>query len=150
MSVWSNSNTEFRTCFGFGSAQSQWTSSRSNPLRSGPFGSNSFLLKSNGPSSLPVHNSRSNNSNSSLFRFDLKNQSGSGPTSLLTFGTDSKPYDWNCKSGPSSKTSSGGSSRFSSGPGSSNSLDWNETVDEVFRQEIGLWTRNLNSKSRMQ
>ena len=87
--------------------------------------------------------------NSNIYNFELGSTSsssslscsakGSEPNSMLTFGT--VPKKFNCKLNPFSNEykmgASGGSSRNSSGNGSTSRLDWSEMVESVFKEEIG-------------
>ena len=111
---------------------------QTNNLPLGPFGSTSNSRQGSGPTSLPAMGFKNQNSN--VYSFELKsdspNTSGSGSSSMLELGMEPKMYNWNSNGNSRMDTSSGGSSRTSSGHGSSNQLDWSGTVEGVFREEI--------------
>ena len=151
-SVWGNSscwgkntNNSKNDNFGaFGQKNQQ-----SNNLAFGAFGSNNFQVGSSGsgPSSLPCTGFRNDKESSNIFSFELSGSgSGSGSGSMLTLGMESKMYNWSSDAGNSLKmeTTSGGSSRTSSGHPS---LDWNNTVEGVFREEIQKMAEDQNIKN---
>merc|ERR1712243_366724 len=113
-------------------------------LALGAFGSSNFQVGSSGPSSLPYTGFRSNKESSNIFSFELSG-SGSGSGSMLTLGMESKMYSWSSDAGNSlnMETTSGGSSRTSSGHPS---LDWNNNVEGVFREEIQRMAEDQNSQ----
>ena len=72
----------------------------------------------------------------------MSNTTETGPSSMLTFGME--PKDYSCQLNPFSnqytmETSyrSRGSSRSSSGTGSTSQLDWGGAIESVFKEEIG-------------
>ena len=112
----------------------------------GAFGSKADF----GSTSLP--NFTLSRENSKLFRFEVGSTSsgsscsssttGSGSSSLLTFGIEPKNYRWDsspCKKNKETKMdiSSGESSRNSNAKGSNSRLDWDGMVESVYREEIG-------------
>merc|ERR1711942_351413 len=148
-SVWGNSscwgkNTKNSKIDNFGAFGQK--NQQSNNLAFGAFGSNNFQVGSSGPSSLPYTGFRNNKDSSNMFSFELSGSgSGSGSGSMLTLGMESKMYSWSGDAGNSLKmeTTSGGSSRTSSGHPS---LDWNNTVEGVFREEIQRMAEDQNSQ----
>ena len=148
-SVWGNSgcwrknsnnskNDSFET---FGQKNQQ-----SNSLAFGAFGSSSTHFGGSGPTSLPCTGFRSNKESSNIYSFELSGSgSGSGSGSMLTLGMESKTYNWNSGAGSpwGMETASGGSSRTSSGHPS---LDWSNTVEGVFREDIQKMAEDQNNQ----
>ena len=133
-----NSNDSKKDNFGaFGQKNQQ-----SNSLAFGAFGSSSTHFGGSGPTSLPCTGFRSNKESSNIYSFEL---SGSGSGSMLTLGMESKTYNWNTGAGNplGMETASGGSSRTSSGH---SSLDWSNTVEGVFREEIQKMAEDQNNQ----
>ena len=145
--------TDSLASFGRSQAAEQKTSGSfmDGCLGFGPFGSKSSYGTNSGATSLPTFVWKEQNSN--IYRFELGSTSSSSslscstkesePTSMLTFGMEPKKF--NCHSNPFSdaylvNTSchSGGSSRNSSGSGSTSQLDWGGVVENVFKEEIGM------------
>ena len=145
-SVWGNSG-----CWGKHSNQNSnrnfgafgQSSLQSNSLGFGAFGSNNSF-SSSGPTSLPCTGFR-NKESSNIYSFELNSQPGSGSASMLSLGVESKTYNWSSSGNDSWKmdTSSGGSSRTSSGHAS---LDWSGTVEGVFREEIQKMAEEKSSQ----
>ena len=137
-----NSNNSKNDNFGAFGQKNQQSSS----LAFGAFGSSSVHIGGSGPSSLPCTGFRSNKESSNIYSFELSGSgSGSGSGSMLTLGMESKTYNWS--SGAANpwgmETASGGSSRTSSGHPS---LDWSNTVEGVFREEIQKMAEDQNNQ----
>ena len=151
-SVWSNFNSEGGASFGNNDRGAKHDSMKpfghNNQKSFGPFGSNNNPGYNSGPASLPPFGFKSRDSK--IYDFELKSSSPntSGPHSMLTLGMEPKKFSWNNNGHSWMETSSGGSSRASSGQGSSNQLDWSGTVEGVFREEIGKMAEGHRRNSR--
>ena len=137
----------------FGSLKTEQNSAGSSGVGNfavGPFGSNTSFESRR--TSLPAFELKRRNSkinhfelgNSSSGSSSSNNNTGSGPNSMLSLGTESKKYNWSTnpfsnadQNMMDTSSGSGGSSRTSSGHGSYSQLDWDGTVDGVFKEEIG-------------
>ena len=147
----------------FGRTQSEQKTSgpsKEGCLGFGPFGSRTFHGSNSGATSLPTFGLKKANSN--IYNFELGSTSPtagyswstkeSGPSSMLTFGME--PKQFSCHSNPfcteylmdtSQSSHSGGSSRTSSGNGSTCSLfDWGGVVENVFKEEIGKMAQEFH------
>eukprot|EP00091_Calanus_sinicus_P013271 TRINITY_DN29491_c0_g1_i1.p1 TRINITY_DN29491_c0_g1~~TRINITY_DN29491_c0_g1_i1.p1 ORF type:complete len:161 (-),score=38.03 TRINITY_DN29491_c0_g1_i1:55-537(-) len=151
-SVWSNLNSEVGAGFGNTDRGTKHEGSKhfghNSQKTFGPFGSNNNNHFNFGPASLPPCGFKTRDSKIYDFELNSSSSNTSGPHSMLTLGMEPKQFSWNNSGNSWMDTSSGGSSRCSSGHGSSNQLDWSGAVEGVFRDEIGRMAEGYRRNSR--